>query len=436
MEKEKINAQKRKLNMKLYPMYRMLSADILFYNAVKILFLTQIKQISNANVVLLESFYSFFKMILQIPMTVVISKIGKRKSIILGNIFLLLELIIIIFSKGYIYLIISQIISSIAWACKSVSEGPLLNQSIPEAKTKSRIFTKIDSKGYSKYCYISAITTIMAGFLYEINPYIPIIFATTIVVLTLIMSLNFNDMEEEKEENKTIKQSIIEVKEDFKYILKSRRLRNLLLIIGVMWGIICLFGTYQNTLLKDINVPAKYIGIILAMLEILQGVASTKANKFNDKYKNKSLTYIALKMTIGIAIAGAVVIIGIPRIPQLAIIIFTYILRMYDKGIFQILKRRYIGNFTTPEVLTKIYSASSVICSIFRMSVSAIGSYLLTIMTIEYAMVFVGIIFTMVITLLSIYIKSSVGLQPEQYKKRDLLNWQNQKGMEYNENKI
>lgn len=184
---------------------------------------------------------------------------------------------------------------------------------------------------------------------------------------------------------------------------------------------ICLFGTYQTTLLKDIHVPAKYIGIILAALEIIQGKASTKANSFNEKHKNKTLTYMGIRMSVGIAIAGGVVVIGLARIPQLAIIIFTYVLRMYDRGIFQILKKKYLGNFMTPDILTKVYSANSVCCSLFRMLAGAIGSYLLTFMTIEYAMVVAGIVFTVFIIILSQYIKTRIGLKPEEYTKKDVV---------------
>lgn len=183
---------------------------------------------------------------------------------------------------------------------------------------------------------------------------------------------------------------------------------------------ICVFGTYQTTLLKDIHVPAKYIGIILAVLEIIQGKASTKASDLNDKHKNKTLTYMGIRMAMGVAIAGGVVVIGLSRIPQLAIIIVTYIIRMADKGIFQILKKKYLGNFMTPDILTKVYSANSVCCSLCRMLAGVIGSVLLTYMTIEYAMVVIGILFTIMTLLLSKYIKTRIGLKPEEYTKKDI----------------
>lgn len=421
MEEEKKLAKRKKLNMKLYPTYKMLASDALFFVAIKVLFLTQVKGISNANVVLLDTLYAFFKLVLQVPMTVVVSKLGIRKSIILGNIFWILEVVLILFSTSYFILIISQLMSAIAWSCKTISETPMLNTSVPEAHAKGKIFTKIESKGYSRYCYISAISTVLAGFLYEVNPYIPVILAITFMLLALIISFNFIEIsKEEQSENKTVKQSVNEVKEGLAFIFKSPRLKSLLLMIGFMWGIICLFGTYQTTLLKDIHVSAKYIGIILAVLDIVQGMSATKANDFNEKHKNKSLTYLSVRMTVGIAIAGGVVVIGVPRIPQLAIIILTYILRMSDKGIFQIIRKRYMGNFMNPEMITKIYAVYSLIASTFRMLVGAIGSYLLTIMTIEYAMVVVGILFTIVTLLFSKYMKSRIGLKPEEYTKKDI----------------
>ena len=419
MEEEKKLAKRRKLNMKLYPVYRTLATDVLFFNAIKVLFLTQVKGFSNANVVFMESIYAFFKMTLQIPMTVIVSKLGTRKSVILGNIFWILEVVLIMISKNYFMIILSQLASAIGWSCKSIAEAPMLNKSIPEGHLKGKIFSKIDSKGYSRYCYISAITTVIAGFLYEINPYIPVIFTIVFMVFALIISFNFIDIKEEKV--KTVKESINEVKDGFIFILKSPRLKSLLLMLGFMWGMICLFGTYQTTLLKDINVSAKYIGIILAILDIVQGMSATKANKFNEKHKNKTLIYISLRMAIGIAIAGGIVLIGLYRIPMLAIIVFTYILRYYDKGVFQILKKRYMGNFMTPEILTKIYAGNSIIASIFRMLAGAIGSYLLTIMTIQYAMVVVGISFSVITLLFAIYMKTRIGLKPEEYTKKDVV---------------
>lgn len=67
--------KKKQKNVKLYPKYKMLSWDSLFYYAIIFLFFTETKGISAADVLLAESLYPLFKAILLIPATILIDKI-------------------------------------------------------------------------------------------------------------------------------------------------------------------------------------------------------------------------------------------------------------------------------------------------------------------------------------------------------------------------
>ena len=55
-----------KRNMSLFPIYKILSWDYLFFYTIYFLFLTQVKGLTAADVVLKTAFYSLFIMILQI----------------------------------------------------------------------------------------------------------------------------------------------------------------------------------------------------------------------------------------------------------------------------------------------------------------------------------------------------------------------------------
>lgn len=81
--KEKQIAQIRKSNMKLYPIYQMIGLDFIFYYGIEVLFLSQVKGISDSNIVLSSSIYAIFHIILQMPTMVIVNKIGKRNSIVL-----------------------------------------------------------------------------------------------------------------------------------------------------------------------------------------------------------------------------------------------------------------------------------------------------------------------------------------------------------------
>ena len=84
--KTKEDQKMRKRNMKLFPTYKKLGWDYLFYYAIDFMFLTQIKHISPADVVLASSFKSIFGIFLQIPANIIVEFLGRKNSIVLGNI--------------------------------------------------------------------------------------------------------------------------------------------------------------------------------------------------------------------------------------------------------------------------------------------------------------------------------------------------------------
>ena len=149
-------ARKRKNNMKIYPIYTMLGLDLLFFYGIKVLFLSQVKNIDLSYIVLTESFYAFFFILLQVPINVIMEKIGSKSSIVLGNVFNLLYIILIMSASSFYQLIIAELIRAMAFGLKNISETSILDISIPETDRKSIIFSKVDSKGYSRYCYLYA----------------------------------------------------------------------------------------------------------------------------------------------------------------------------------------------------------------------------------------------------------------------------------------
>ena len=72
----------RKTNMRIFPWYKKLGWDYLFFYTIDFLFLSQVKGISASDVVLKSTFYAFFSIILQIPANIVVEFLGRKNSII------------------------------------------------------------------------------------------------------------------------------------------------------------------------------------------------------------------------------------------------------------------------------------------------------------------------------------------------------------------
>lgn len=411
----------RKHNLKLYPKYLMLGYDLLFYYGIRVMFLINVKGITDSQILLAATVYAISMIVMQVPATLLTSKIGYKNTAIAGNILNIIFGILLITFNGFGGLALVQFISGTAFALKYVSESNLLSSSIPQAPTYQRneIFSRLDKKGFSRYCIFSAISTIIAGFLYNINPYIPIFLSLLCTIAATAISFNFNDIQEE-ESKESFKDYIKDLKKGYKFITKSKRLRALLIMTGAIWGIIVLLDSYQLTLLEDIGATSVQVGFIFAMFELTRGLFSNTALDFNKKFKNKSLTNILLTFATGFILAGIIAMTQLPFYTKLVVIVIILLIMGAANAIDQILAKKYVNNFASTKILPAIYSAKSICDNLFRTIVTLLGSAIVGIYNIDIAMVVMGI-FILILTLgLTVYSKDKLGLKPEEYTQKDI----------------
>ena len=101
MEEDQKNASfKRKTNMKIYTIHKTLTQDLLFYYAIKFLFLTTVKSFTAKDIIIASAFWGIIRVIMQIPISVIIDKVGSKKSLILGDLFQLASVTIIMLSQN------------------------------------------------------------------------------------------------------------------------------------------------------------------------------------------------------------------------------------------------------------------------------------------------------------------------------------------------
>ena len=77
-------------------------------------------------------------------------------------------------------------------------------------------------------------------------------------------------------------------------------------------------------------------------------------------------------------------------------------------------------NFANEEIDTKIFVAKNFLGSILSAVIGLIGSFLLERMSTAYSMTVVGIISIIITIMLSKYMKTRVGLNPNEYSKEEL----------------
>ena len=413
----------RKINMKLFPIYKALSWDLLFYYTINFLFLTQIKNISASDVVLTDSFYALFVMILQIPINIIIAFLGKKKSLVIGNFLLVAHMLVIIFSRNIFDLILANFISAIGFGLKETVASAVLKESIPPSKYKNQIFSKLNSKGSTWYYVLEMSSKIIAGYLFVINGYLPMVCSLIVLIIATVISMGFIEPNKKAKANfkKAMEVNEIEdVKSGFKFVLKSERLKALILSAAFICTLLAILENYEVSLLEDIKLSAVVIGYAGAINSLVNAIASKKENEFNKMFKNKSLTILSLILSISAIITG---ICGITEIKEnligTIIILGAYMIFGFINGMYYTIIDRYLMSFANKDIDTQITSVYNLIRNFVRMLFGFLASFILGITTSANALIIVGTTFTIIYILIYIYMKTRLGLKPEQYTKEE-----------------
>ncbi|MCI9177962.1 MAG: MFS transporter [Clostridia bacterium] len=408
-------------NIRLYPIYKMLSWDLLFYYSIIFLFLTQVKGISAADVLLAESAYPIFKFILLIPLTALITKIGKRNSLIMANGINAISIFCYIVAQNFTYILIGQFLSAIAFVIKGVAETNLLYDNLPKDEKRGAKFSKIDGQGLSWYYYADAIASILSGFLYIINGYFPLILCLICCIISTFLAFKFKRTgKKETVEEIHFKTYIKDLKHSFKYMLQSNRLKYLLLFGAIFSGLLSVLITLRSGILEQMGVSEQYFGVIFAIFGIISGISAKNQDKVHNRYRNKTLGVLAVPTTISCIVTGFMVLGKFSFQVTLILVLTMFFIQYVARGPFYTLIRRYLNNFTTSSLRNKITSSYNLVESVARAMIGLFASWLLRITQASNAVMVIGCIATIAVVLLLDKMSSKVGLKPEEYEKREI----------------
>ncbi len=421
---EVILNENKKFNLRLFPFYKALSWDLLFYYAISFLFFTQTKGLSASQVILIDGIYTTFKFTSIIFCNLITDKLGEKRALILGNVLVAAFTLTIILANNIAIFIISQLFCAIGYNFKTITENNLLYSSIPKNDNRNTVFSNVDGRASSFYYFIDSITSLFTGFLFVINGYLPMILTLLLNILSIYISCKFKEVEDETEvkNGTTFKKELGDIKQGFKFIFKSNRLRHLILFSAIFTGIISSMSNLRSSILTDINLPAQYFGIVTAVLQILSGIFSAKSMLFHKKYRNRTLQKLAIPYCISMLVIGftAAYIFNTQYILCLIICLSMFALQAIVKGPYFTLIKTYLNSFASHTMRNKIQSASEFSNSIVRTIISLVCSALLGIISTDYVFIIVGCVLTIFFVLLLDKMRHTVGLKPEEYRKQDI----------------
>ena len=403
-------------NERLFNIYRVFGYDYLFYTVIIFLFITQTKGISVGQYMHITAFYAMFSAIFQIPCNYIVELIGLKKSMMLGNIFLIIHCVMYILSPGFEVFIFAELFCAIGFGLKNVSEAPLLYSSLKRSGRKE-FFAKIEGKTVSKFFYIEAISSCFVGYLFTLNNYLPITLTLIALITSLVISTKFVDMPIDREEGKF---GIKEYFSGIKLILKSKRVISIFLYVFVIIGVIEVAKTLQKDMVVALQVDAVTYSIIFALLTFCMGLGSSMQYRIEKYTKRKTLTVIGFCLTLILTLLGLFMhMFNVSKFLIWSVVIMLVFHNLLQ-GTYRITVKKYLTNFTTSNIRSKILSVYYVFEGIGKFIMLYISGILIEKVGTNYTAIIVSLVGFLGVLYALEFMKPRLGLEPEEYSSDDI----------------
>lgn len=410
--------EKKNKNIKLFPFYKMISWDLLFYYAIIFLYLIQTKGLTAPEVLLAEALYNVATILCLIPSGKIVDKIGKKNSVIIANVCMSVSIAIILIMNNFYHLIIAYSIMAFGFSIKSIAENVILYDSLPSGNKRGKLFSIIDGKASSYFYYIDAISAIATGFLYVVNPHIPLALCLVMCIISTVLSFGFKHTNT-MDKTKANYEEKINLVDTVKYVKGSKRMQYLIMFYAIVSALLHLLTSLRSSVFENLNLNAQYFGIVFAILQIVAGTAARFQDNIHNKFKNETLAVLSIPLTISCIFIGIFAKIETDNF-IFSIIVILFIVQGILKGPFRSLIVRYMTNFTNKNIRTNLATVENLAYYGVTVIFSLFCSWLLKITSTADTLIIIGCVTTFLVGILLYFMKGRVGLKPEQYPDEDL----------------
>lgn len=341
-----------KKNIRTYYFYSTFSALIILGPVIVLYYLA--KGLSFTQIMTLQSVSAISIFIFEVPTGAIADKFGRKLSMFWGATLWAVSLLLYIIGPGFVTFIFAEIIFSLGAALKSGADIALIYDSLKLSKLEKR-FQHIEGHAQSLALYGQAVGSIIAGFVYELNIYLPLIVSVGFMIATMIVTLNFTEPPIEKNNGHKRVNYFTQIKNAGKYIIGHEKIKGLILFTMVF------FLFYRNGFwffqpyMEAVQIPVRYFGILFFLFNVTAAVTAKRVPVIMAKTKPRTLTFLAGLVITSFVIMGFVTIwVGV----------FAILLQQMARGMFRPVTRKYLNKHIPSDQRATILSFQSLASNI------------------------------------------------------------------------
>lgn len=256
---------------------------------IAVLFLLN-KGLSYTQIMLLQSINAISIFLLEVPTGAVADLIGRKLSLIISNIMIIIGLAIYVLTYNFYIFIVAEIMFGLGLSFKSGADSALIYDSL-KLLGRTDEYTKIQGRAQSYSLMMQTVGSIAVGYLYSVNVNLPYIISIGLIAISGATALFFKEVSTYKKEERP--SYFNQIRESSAYVVSHQKVRAIIIysvFIYVFWRI---GFWYYQPYMKAVNINAKHFGILFAIFNLMAAIGSWKANSIINLMKDKSIMILS-----------------------------------------------------------------------------------------------------------------------------------------------
>jgi MFS family permease len=292
----------------------------LFHIAIMVLFYQQ-RGLSFSQIMVLQSFYYFAKVLSEVPTGALADRFGRKKSLVIGSFCHSSAYLLIFLSHSFILFNVGEIIAGIAMSFAYGADSALAYDTLKNLG-REKEYQKVEGNGHSMRLLSFAIFAPIGGLLATVNLALPYLASSIVIFFSGLLALTLveppqrvlvgaihesplrSSVEPPKEGSivqdsrlKIRKKYYHEIKRSFYLMLKEKKILWLVLFFSLVFLATRLgFWTYQPYM-KEAGVPLSLFGVVFASFHLFAALVSKYADKI-EKTLKENLTFLFMPILV------------------------------------------------------------------------------------------------------------------------------------------
>lgn len=345
-----------KKNKILYILFKSVTYDILFYYTLETMFLTLIKGFSLSEVFLISSVDLLFVTLLSFPINYLTRKLSILTKLRLGTLFFIIYFFAFMYINNFVLLCILVIFKSMGNQLVSVNSTNLLSAICQNDKENE--VSKIEGRASAVWWILEAISAIIAGYLFEINPYISYYISSALLLFGFFVTFFIKiEKSNSSQQIKKIENDDIKKQNNISnnYLFKKLTITIILLAFS-FWGAAEVFGSSAKFLIQDIGATSIITGWVYFGVKILTSTINVFSYKIEKKLSLKFLPISISIFFLSVLFMLLVYFLNISFEIKLAIMIISISLMYITRNPYRLNIKNTMTNFFKKEKLNTVYN--------------------------------------------------------------------------------